>query len=77
MLFSEICNLIVLGAVHPASDGEYEKVQRVRHVLRRTLSTLGQQPTRPRQFATLASVALLHHTGPGLVPDTIVSNVQT
>ena len=35
MLFSEICNLIVLGAVHPASDGEYEKVQRVRHVLRR------------------------------------------
>ena len=33
MLFSEICNLIVLGAVHPASDGEYEKVQRVRHVL--------------------------------------------
>ena len=35
MLFSEICNLIVLGVVHPASDGEYEKVQRVRHVLRR------------------------------------------
>ena len=35
MLFSEICNLIVLGAVHPASDGEYEKVRRVRHVLRR------------------------------------------
>ena len=35
MLFSEICNLIVLGEVHPASDGEYEKVQRVRHVLRR------------------------------------------
>ena len=24
MLFSEICNLIVLGAVHSASDGEYE-----------------------------------------------------
>ena len=35
MLFSEICNLIVLGVVHPASDGKYEKVQRVRHVLRR------------------------------------------
>ena len=35
MLFSEICNLIVLGAVHPGSDSEYEKVQRVRHVLRR------------------------------------------
>ena len=35
MLFSEICNLIVLGAVHPATEGEYEKVQRVRHVLRR------------------------------------------
>ena len=35
MLFSEICNLIVLGVVHPARDGEYEKVQRVRHVLRR------------------------------------------
>ena len=35
MLFSEICNLIVLGAVHPASDGKYEKVQRVSHVLRR------------------------------------------
>ena len=35
MFFSEICKLIVLGAVHPASDGEYEKVQRVRHVLRR------------------------------------------
>ena len=47
MLFSEICtpvalrapsvpaDLIVLGAVHPASDGEYEKVQRVRYVLRR------------------------------------------
>ena len=34
MFFSEICKLIVLGAVHPASDGEYEKVQRVRHVLR-------------------------------------------
>ena len=33
MLFSEICKLIVLGAVHPASDGEYEKVQRIRHVL--------------------------------------------
>ena len=32
-LFSEICKLIVLGAVHPASDGEYEKVQRIRHVL--------------------------------------------
>ena len=35
MLFSEICNLIVSGADHPARDGEYEKVQRVRHVLRR------------------------------------------
>ena len=35
MFFSEICKLIVLGAVHRASDGEYEKVQRVRHVLRR------------------------------------------
>ena len=27
------------------------------------MSTLGQQPTRPRRFAKLASVALLHHTG--------------
>ena len=27
------------------------------------MSTLGPQPTRPRRFATLASVALLHHTG--------------
>ena len=35
MLFSEICNLIVSGADYPARDGEYEKVQRVRHVLRR------------------------------------------
>ena len=35
MFFLEICKLIVLGAVHPASNGEYEKVQRVRHVLRR------------------------------------------
>ncbi len=35
MLFSEIGNLIVLGVVHPANDGEYEKVQRVRRVLRR------------------------------------------
>ena len=26
------------------------------------MSTLGQQPTRPRRFAKLASVALLHHT---------------
>ena len=29
------------------------------------MSTLGPQPTRPRRFATLASVALLHHTGTG------------
>ena len=35
LLFSEIRDLIVWGAVHPASDGEYENVQRVRHVLRR------------------------------------------
>ena len=35
MLFSEIRNLIVLGAVHLASDGEYEIVQRIKHVLRR------------------------------------------
>ena len=26
MFFSEICKLIVLGAVHPASDGESQHV---------------------------------------------------
>ena len=35
LLFLEIRDLIFWGAVHPASDGEYEEVQRVRHVLRR------------------------------------------
>ena len=35
LLFSEIRDLIVWGAVHPASDGEYENVLRVRPVLRR------------------------------------------
>ena len=35
LLFSEIRDLIFWGAVHPASDGEYEKVQRVRHIPRR------------------------------------------
>ena len=33
-----------------------------------TVSTLGQQPTRPRRFAQRVSAALLHHTGSTLTP---------
>ena len=60
ILFSEIVNHIFLVAIHPASNSEYEELQRMGHCER----LLGRDAAadRPRTIH-LASAAFSHLTG--------------